>query len=96
MPVLCFDCDKLFSTQFNLNKHLRNVHNKPSRCIEYRSETKYICVECSLFFKFNRDLRSHLEQKHNFENNIEFLQFKNVDGEYKIYSIIVFREPEVF
>lgn len=84
MPVLCFECDKFFSTQFNLNKHLKNVHNKKSKWIEYGSETKYMCVECSLFFKFNGDLRKHLEHKHKFKNNVVHLQFKSFDGEYKI------------
>ncbi|CAG9768283.1 unnamed protein product [Ceutorhynchus assimilis] len=70
MGVHCFECDKVFSTQSNYNRHRSEVHGLDDKVIiEYACEvTMFKCEECGISFKKNENLRHHLVQKHNLLN----------------------------
>ena len=76
MPVFCFECEKVFSTQSNFNRHKREVHGDESnedQQLTYAYE-KYLCLEgCKVSFRFIQDLRNHLHSEH----NIQFTIYKN-------------------
>lgn len=96
MPVFCFKCEKVFSTQRNLNRHVREVHfdesqEKLDMTINYCLETHlFKCLEgCDMSFKFNNHLRNHLKNVHFFEITNETLTFGKINGEFKNICIDV-------
>lgn len=85
MPIFCNYCEKLFSTQSNLNRHTKEVHPDKNQelTITYPHEVYlFKCLEgCQMSFRFNKDLRNHLSIKHNMEIDYEKLIFGEKDGE---------------
>lgn len=90
MPVICFLCNKVFTEQRNLNRHVRNIHRRTPEVISYKSEV-YInkCLEGCGSFKDIKDLRYHLESAHEFNSNKETLSFNCKNGEYQINFLTI-------
>jgi len=67
MPVMCRHCSKLYSTQRNLNRHLKESHGFESEVIAYDIQAKsFKCLEgCNISFVLQAELVSHLMAKHN-------------------------------
>lgn len=87
MGVLCFICEKVFSNQSNINKHMRNVHNKQSpSIIEYEGSVGlFKCLDgCNVSFKCNKDLRNHLQQKHSVYQEILTPTFTSYSGKHLV------------
>jgi hypothetical protein len=57
----CNYCSKCFSTKFNLNKHLKNVHN-----VQWNAEIEkaYTCAYCNKKYNYRRTLIEHMQRKH--------------------------------
>ncbi|CAG9766943.1 unnamed protein product [Ceutorhynchus assimilis] len=72
MPITCFRCGKCYSTQYNLNRHLKMFHGM--------NDTEFVCVKCKFFYKYSEVLRQHLKTVHNFENMMEEWTFENYDA----------------
>ncbi|KAJ8926541.1 hypothetical protein NQ314_021080 [Rhamnusium bicolor] len=80
MSAMCKICEK-FSSQFNLNKHLKNVHeNKPVAASYKKSVWSYKCEEpsCNSSFYRNQGLIDRLLMCHNIEVESETRQFKTL------------------
>lgn len=83
MAVLCKICEKVFSTQCNLNKHLKNTHNSKRNIVSYdKSICNFKCLEkdCNSSFKQNSFLINHLCEKHNFHFEEDKFEFTNATG----------------
>lgn len=82
MAVICKFCEKIFSTQSNLNKHLRNVHKQEQKnIISYDYNFSNIkCLSCHCSFRFTCDLRYHLKLVHSQVIDEENMQFANANG----------------
>ncbi|KAJ8950537.1 hypothetical protein NQ314_007846 [Rhamnusium bicolor] len=84
MSAMCKICEKEFSSQFNLNKHLKNGHKtKPVAVYYKKSVWSYKCEEpsCNSSFYRNQGLIDHLLMCHNIEVESETRQFKALQGE---------------
>lgn len=81
MGVYCFKCREVFSSQSNLNRHLRRVHNQTNQVVSYAKEcTLFQCEACKISFKKNAELRNHLEIKHHIKFEEELLSFESYEG----------------
>lgn len=88
MSVQCKYCNGIFSSQFNLNKHCRNIHGVQNSGISYdKSVYNFKCLEvnCNNSFKFNADLINHLQNNHKFSIVSEELAFNSIEGGYHIF-----------
>ncbi|KAJ8938919.1 hypothetical protein NQ314_011295 [Rhamnusium bicolor] len=68
MSAMCKICEKEFSSQFNLNKHLKNVHKTKPVAVSYKKSVwSYKCEEpsCNSSFYRNQGLIDHLLMCHN-------------------------------
>ncbi|KAJ8933250.1 hypothetical protein NQ314_014131 [Rhamnusium bicolor] len=84
MSAMCKICEKEFSSQFNLNKHLENVHKTKPVAVSYKKSVwSYKCEEpsCNSSFYRNQGLIDHLLMCHNIEVESETRQFKTLQGE---------------
>lgn len=84
MSVICLVCDKIFTKQSNLNRHLQNVHNLEPKPVSYDNNIwNYKCLETSCNNSFPRceSLIIHLQTVHNviFEETEEIV-FSNKSG----------------
>lgn len=83
---MCFICDNIFTSQSNLNRHSKNVHNITNIAISYnKSVFNYKCLEelCNHSFRYNLDLIKHLKSKHSFKiEDEEIKTFANLEGIY--------------
>lgn len=61
MSVLfqCKFCDKHLSTNYNLTKHCRNVHN-----VEFVHDKPFKCAICKNSYSCKKNLIVHLRKKH--------------------------------
>lgn len=85
MAVMCNICEKVFSTQSNLNQHRYRVHKiKENISISYDFNMfGSKCLEgCNVSFKFISNLRLHLESVHNMDMMSETLHFRCMEGMY--------------
>ena len=75
----CCQCNKLFSSVGNLNKHLKNVHK-----VTVIPEGKIKCLECHCSFSCKEisSLRYHLMQHHRMNMEIEKIKFHSQKGSY--------------
>lgn len=84
MEIYCSICRRVFSTRFNLNKHLKSVHKSDGlTAISYdRSECKYKCLEnnCNISYKQNDHLVDHLQKIHGLIVIWETIKFKDLEG----------------
>ncbi|KAJ8927909.1 hypothetical protein NQ314_019539 [Rhamnusium bicolor] len=81
MSAMCKICEKEFSSQFNLNKHLENVHKTKPVAVSYKKSVwSYKCEEpsCNSSFYRNQGLIDHLLMCHNIEVESETRQFKTL------------------
>ncbi|KAJ8932895.1 hypothetical protein NQ314_014376 [Rhamnusium bicolor] len=81
MSAMCKICEKEFSSQFNLNKHLKNVHKTKPVAVSYKKSVwSYKCEEpsCNSSFYRNQGLIDHLLMCHNIEVESETRQFKTL------------------
>lgn len=82
MVVNCDTCNKVFSSQKSLNKHLRNIHKQTEKNVhsfEYDMFNQK-CLECRISFRQISDLRYHLQNFHKVEMMEEQHQFTTKDG----------------
>ncbi|KAJ8910558.1 hypothetical protein NQ315_008943 [Exocentrus adspersus] len=97
MPVLCFVCEKIFSTQSNLNKHSKKVHKSKPKIVSYdQSKRDYKCLEneCNSSFRNNIDFINHLSEDHHI--NIEnFLAWKQLIEKKDQSNYVVLRSCKV-
>ncbi|CAH0549893.1 unnamed protein product, partial [Brassicogethes aeneus] len=80
MPVMCRTCEKVFSTQYNLNKHSKKVHHAMPIVVSYdKTVYNYKCLEihCNCSFRQNTDLVYHLQNQHQIDIQREQLFFKD-------------------
>lgn len=92
MPVLCFVCDKIFSTQSNLNKHSKRVHKRKPKIVSYdQSKWNYKCLESGCNSSFQRciDLINHLTEDHHINMQSETMTFSSKEGGY--YNKIIIK-----
>lgn len=88
MAVMCHTCEKLFSTQSTLNRHIREVHQKVTEPVSYGRDSKYNsrCMEpnCDNAFTNNKGLMGHLQNIHlmKFETESHFMD--NMNGLLKL------------
>ncbi|KAK2578290.1 hypothetical protein KPH14_007655 [Odynerus spinipes] len=78
MSVFCFHCEKLFSTQSNLNRHIREVHLEENSDLtsSHSYEThNFKCLEgCQISFRQFEDWLSKIE----LENSIQYCRSTGV------------------
>ncbi|KAJ8964007.1 hypothetical protein NQ314_005219 [Rhamnusium bicolor] len=89
--VMCKHCDKIFSVQSSLNRHLLEKHNITSNIISYDASVfNFKCLEtnCNVSFKLNEELRQHLKDTHSHDMIQEFLQFANIQDFYKWLDVL--------
>lgn len=81
MAELCTVCKKIFSTRYNLNKHLRNVHDImiPISMSHDKSAWSNKCLEekCDSSYFKGKDLMEHLKKIHSLNFEIEERQFND-------------------
>lgn len=90
MGIFCFQCEQVFSTQSNLNKHRRLVHNtKDFEGIAYKNDVgMFKCLDgCEISFKYYSDLRKHLEKSHGIVTEVLNEKFDTFDGKWVVLSI---------
>ncbi|KAJ8927486.1 hypothetical protein NQ314_020049, partial [Rhamnusium bicolor] len=81
MSAMCKICEKEFSSQFNLNKHLKNVHKTKPVAVSYKKSVwSYKCEEpsCNSSFHRNQGLIDYLLMCHSIEVESETRQFKTL------------------
>ncbi|XP_050314961.1 uncharacterized protein LOC126749334 [Anthonomus grandis grandis] len=88
MGVVCKYCEKLFSSQSNINKHIKNVHKLKASAVSYdKAVWNSKCMEsaCNSSFQRNEDLVIHLRTEHNmfFETEDLFFTSKKEFAEWK-------------
>lgn len=79
MPILLFQCEKMFSSQSSLNHHNREVHGnvKPVVIEHEENMQSYKCLEgCRVSFKGRNYLRHHLNNEHEFSSKEEKIKFE--------------------
>lgn len=91
---LCQHCDKQYSSQYNLNRHLENYH----KCHEKGNEKflsgkhhkfrrinhQYECLKCCKNFELKRSLKRHMQKEHP-DVNIEALdEHRGVNWEFQM------------
>jgi uncharacterized Zn-finger protein len=65
MPVVCVYCENIFSRQFTLNRHIREIHMQQVEPIAYSKEVwSFKCLEsgCNTSFQQGPFLVNHLEK----------------------------------
>ncbi|XP_072400090.1 uncharacterized protein [Diabrotica undecimpunctata] len=82
MPVTCKYCDKVFSRQFTLNRHVTQIHFKQVERISYAKNVwGFKCLEpdCDNSFQQGKFLINHLENVHNLKFESQTINFTNMD-----------------
>lgn len=87
MSVCCLICEKIFSTQSTLNRHLREKHDlEKKNIVSYeRNVHTFKCNECGCNSSFinNQELRLHLDDGHGIKTNLmEVLKFSSYEGKF--------------
>ncbi|GFY15047.1 hypothetical protein TNCV_4493001 [Trichonephila clavipes] len=93
----CIFCEKIFPKKFNLNRHLRNVHEQ-----EISDKATLQCPLCPVLSKNIEQLNCHIEIEHDlkiekdlkFQNNEEFLIWKSKEENSKICKFVQHRGAE--
>lgn len=82
MGVVCGICNKLYTTQSSLNRHLNLDHNHSKRnIITYDFELHNAkCLECRCSFRYTSLLREHLHNEHNMDMEIMEKDFDNEES----------------
>ena len=84
MPGICLICEKLYSSQSNLNRHIQEVHRQVPEPISYGCDSKYNsrCMEpnCDNVFQNNKDLINHLHTFHLMKFETELILMDNMNG----------------
>lgn len=88
MSVMCFICDKMFSTQSSYNRHVREVHRENEEPVSYSTQDgkgtnlSNCCLEpgCNCAFKTIKDLVKHLQNVHLINFETECLAMDNING----------------
>ncbi|VEN61886.1 unnamed protein product, partial [Callosobruchus maculatus] len=93
MAVFCSQCEKPFSRQSTLNRHLREVHNLKSSVVSYDPRNSryknFICGEenCNSSFINCQNLREHLYEAHKIEKSsvqeMDFLSMPDFETWFK-------------
>lgn len=101
MAVPCQICDKLFSNQSSMKRHLKEVHNSDTFSVAYDDKHNYKCMEegCNTSFIESDQLRQHLKLIHNIDDEGIELEFKCYEGNfistYQLYhNAYIFREGQ--
>lgn len=86
MAVHCFHCEKVFSSQSNLNRHLSEKHNISNNIVPLEKKNNFQCLNCDAIISFKNcnDLRMHLQEEHNIITETTELQFSSHEGKYTI------------
>ena len=71
MTYLCVTCSKVFSTQSNLNYHVKTIHLK---------ECNFKCLHCQKSFTQNSSLQTHIKTVHLNERNFKCPHCNKVFG----------------
>ncbi|CAH1103846.1 unnamed protein product [Psylliodes chrysocephalus] len=91
MSVICKYCNKLFTLQSNLNRHLKNVHNRTETniiCYEYNIHSNKCLEGCHASFINIMQLRQHFTQAHKIDFEEKTLNFGNIEGVYIVFFIL--------
>ncbi|XP_072395518.1 zinc finger transcription factor family protein 17-like [Diabrotica undecimpunctata] len=81
MVVMCKECSKVYSSQSNLNRHLKEIHGLNAQIIFYdKNVTSFKCLEgCNISFRLRLELVRHLEDCHNFKMEREMYEFSTIE-----------------
>lgn len=85
MPVMCKFCNKIFSRQFTINRHIREIHMEQVEPVSYAKERwGFKCLEanCDTSFQQGPFLIAHLEKVHELKFESEIIMFENMDGKF--------------
>jgi uncharacterized Zn-finger protein len=86
MPVVCVYCENIFSRQFTLNRHIREIHMQQVEPIAHSKEVwSFKCLEsgCDTSFQQGPFLVNHLEKVHNLKfKNETTIDFANKKGKF--------------
>ena len=84
MAVICKFCEKIFSSQSCLNRHVRKTHKiKEKQIVSYDWNIyNSKCFDCKCSFIQTVDLRNHLINVHNIKLETEELQFDSIVGKH--------------
>ncbi|XP_072394744.1 uncharacterized protein [Diabrotica undecimpunctata] len=99
MVVMCKECSKVYSSQSNLNRHLKEIHGLNAQIISYdKNMTSIKCLEgCNISFRLRLELVGHLEDCHNFKMEREMYKFSTIEGQYEsIYFLNIIRYLHYF
>lgn len=76
-PCMCTFCDKTFSTNSNLKRHLKEIHHHEEDAVS--QESRFTCVICNKKLKTNKEYETHQIQNHEIKIEKENITFSNSD-----------------
>jgi (2Fe-2S) ferredoxin len=85
MPVVCVYCENIFSRQFTLNRHIREIHMQQVEPIAYSKVWSFKCLEsgCDTSFQQGPFLVNYLEKVHHLKfKNETTIDFANKKGKF--------------